>query len=188
MWIVGLFYKPRKKARIAVSIPLIVLIALVAISCYIWSSVKTPAKEWYERAEPVFEQLSNDENFDSDKFSDIGNEEIDSILSSMSEEEFTLLIKNSTWSNVIEKWSYVIFWLLQQVIENSIERYNNELPEVDENSTTDNEDIENNEENNDEENEPTDQEITIESNEKENNETFSQSEKNDIEQIINILE
>jgi hypothetical protein len=106
----------------------------------------------------------------------------------MSEEEFTLLIKNSTWSNVIEKWSYVIFWLLQQVIENSIERYNNELPEVDENSTTDNEDIENNEENNDEENEPTDQEITIESNEKENNETFSQSEKNDIEQIINILE
>ena len=188
LWIVGLFYKPKKKARVAVSIPLIVFAVLVVIGCYIWSSVKTPAKERYERAEPVFEQLSNDENFDNDRFSNIGNEEINKILSSMSEEEFTSLIENSTWSNIIEKWSYVMFWLLQQVIENSIEKYNNELPEVDENNTTDNEAIENEEENNDELDESTEQEITIESNKNENSETFSQNEKNDIEQIINILE
>lgn len=181
LWIIGLFYKPRVRARIAVIIPLVAFIIIGSVACYFWSSMKTPAKERYERAEPVFEQLSNDENFDSDRFSDIGNEEINNILSSMSEEELTSLIKNSTWSNMIEKWSYVMFWLLQQVIENSIEKYNNELSEVDENNTTNNEAIENEEENDVIEQE----EIEVE---EENNETSSKSEENDIEEILNILE
>ncbi len=186
LWIVGLFYRPRKKAWIAVSIPLVVFIALAAIVCYIWSSVKTPATQFWDWAKVNLEQL-DDETFDNDRFNSIANEEFNNTFSSITEEDFKSLMETSTWSNTLEKWAYVFFGLLQQGLENTIEKYNNELPEVDEDNAIENED-ENNEEDNSEEVELTEQEVTVESNEEESSETFSQSEKNDIEQIIDILE
>ena len=182
LWVIGLFYKPRAKARVAVCIPLVVCIAIACVCCYVWNSVKTPATQFWDWAKVQLEQL-NEENFDNDRFSNIANEEFNNAFSGMTEEDFKLLIEDSTWSNMLEKWAYVLFGLLQQGFENSWERYNNELPEVDEEDANDveEENVEN-EENTDEEN--TEEEVTVE----ENTETFSQSEQNDIEEILDILE
>jgi hypothetical protein len=96
------------------------------------------------------------------------------------------MYQNSTWSNAIEKGSYMFFGLLQESMENALEKYNNwELPEEINNEIINvNIDIENNEdENTNEESEDTD-----ENTDKENVEVFTQSEKNDIQEILNILE
>jgi hypothetical protein len=91
------------------------------------------------------------------------------------------LLETSTWSNILEKWSYVIFGLLQQGFETSIERYNNwDSPEIN--------DTENQLITIDIENEDTNEETNNTDVESESVEVFSESEKNDIEQIINILE
>ena len=188
LWIIGLFYKPRGKARVAISIPLVVFIVIASVICYIWSSVKTPVKEFMNWMEVQSEQI-NQEDFDNDRFNDITNEEINIIRSSMSEEEIQLLIQHSTWSNTLEKWAYVVFGLIQQVIENSLEKYNNELPEIEEETDTNNETISEDETLQDNEVEETNNEIVENNNENtENVEVFTQSEKNDIEQILNILE
>lgn len=188
LWIIWLFNKPRWKARVAVIIPLVVFIALAAIICYVWSSIKTPTTQFWDRAKVQLEQL-DEETFDNDRFSSIANEEFNNTFSSMTEEDFTLLMESSTWSNMLEKWAYVFFGLLQQGFWNALERYNNELPEINEDENIISDEAENSEEDNNEENELTEQEeIVVESNKTENSETFSQNEKNDIEQIINILE
>lgn len=179
--IIWLFYKPRWKARVAVIIPLIVFIILASIICYIWSSMKTPAMQFANWAEAQVEQF-DDENFDENRFNDIVNEEVNNIASSMTKEDYESLIENSTWSNIIEKWSYMIFGLFQQIAENSFEKYKNGyIPET------------NNEKNNilsvdiDVENDENIEEKN-ENNEKENVEILNQTEENDIDQIINILE
>ena len=181
LWIIGLFYKPRGKARVAVCIPLIVFIAIFSLIAYFWSSVKTPATQFIDWAKVEFENIE-EENFDSDRFNAISNEEFNNIFSSLNEEDIKLLIENSTWSNILEKWAYAIADILQQGLKTSLERYNNwDYPEI-----SDNEnqlitiDIEKNENPIEETNNA---EVKSES-----VEIFTQSEKNDIEQIINILE
>ena len=79
----------------------------------------------------------------------------------------------STWSNAIEKGSYLIFSILQQWFESALEKYNNgELPTL----ITDEDD-----------NKIIDIDIDIKDDE-ENKETFSQADRNDIEEFLNILE
>lgn len=186
LWIIGLFHKPRWKARVAVIIPLVVFIALASVVCYVWSSVKTPAKEFMEWTEIKSEQL-NQKGFDNDRFNNITNEEINNIRSSISEEEFKVLMENSTWSNVLEKWAYVVFWLIQQVIENSLEKYNDGyVPEInDEDSEV--LDIDINVENNEEEN-TTEGSEEVTGSEEENVEIITDTKQSDIDQILDILE
>ena len=185
LWIIGLFYKPRVRARIAVIIPLVAFIIIGSVACYLWSSVKTPTTQFMDWMKVEFEDM-DDENFDSDKFNSITNEEFNNTFSSMTEEDFKLLMENSTWENSLEKWAYVIFWLLQQGFENSLKRYNNELSEIDESDVTDETDETDVNEDIDEENDVIEQEeIEVE---EENNETSLKSEENDIEEILNILE
>jgi len=187
LWIIGLFYKPRGKARVAVCIPLIVFIAITSVICYIWSSIKTPAKEFVDWAKIEFENV-DEETFDNERFNAIINEEFNNISSSLNEEEFESLLENSTWSNTLEKLSYVVFGLLQQGFETSFEKYNNGyLPEIN-NENNDIITVDVNIENNENENTNEEAEISIENNENSNTEVFSQSEQNDIEQILNILE
>ncbi len=183
LWIVGLFYKPRGKARVAVCIPLVVFIAMASVVCYLWNSVKTPANEFVERVNVEFENI-DEENFDKDRFNAIINDESNSIVSSMTEEEFKTMIENSTWSNLLEKWSYVVFGLIQQVFENSLEKYNEGyVPEIYDENQIVTVDVENNEDEDVEEPE-NDEENSGE----ENVEVFTQSEQNNIEEILDILE
>lgn len=179
--IIGLFYKPRKRARIAVSIPLVVFIALAAVVCYIWSSVKTPTTEFWDWAKIHLEQL-DDETFDNDRFNSIANEEFNNTFSSITEENFKSLMETSTWSNTLEKWAYVFFGLLQQGLENTLERYNNELSEVDENNENELDEVVDEDSNNEED------EIDTNEVEVKNDESSLQNEKDDIDEILNILE
>ena len=181
LWIIGLFYKPRGKARVAVSIPLVVFIALASVVCYVWSSIKTPTTQFTDWIKVEFENI-DDENFDNDRFNAITNEEFNNIRASLTEEEFKTLLENSTWSNTLEKWAYVLFGLLQQGFENSLERYNNELPEVDENNENELDEVVDEDSNNEED------EIETNEVEVENDESSLQNEKNDIDEILNILE
>lgn len=181
LWIIGLFYKPRGKARVAVSIPLVVFIALASVVCYVWSSIKTPTTQFTDWIKIEFENI-DDENFDNDRFNAITNEEFNNIRASLTEEEFKTLLENSTWSNTLEKWAYVLFGLLQQGFENSLERYNNELPEVDENNENELDEVVDEDSNNEED------EIETNEVEVENDESSLQNEKNDIDEILNILE
>ncbi len=181
LWIIGLFYKPRGKARVAVSIPLVVFIALASVVCYVWSSIKTPTTQFTDWIKVEFENI-DDENFDNDRFNAITNEEFNNIRASLTEEEFKTLLENSTWSNTLEKWAYVLFGLLQQGFENSLERYNNELSEVDENNENELDEVVD-EDSNNEENEIETNEVEVE-----NDESSLQNEKNDIDEILNILE
>jgi len=188
LWIIGLFYNPRTKARIAVIIPLVVFIALASIACYIWKSVKTPANEFMDWAKPQLEQLES-EDFDEDRFENILQAEINKITADTSEEDRKNLYETSTGSNFLEKGSYLFFSVVRQSMETALERYNNgEFAEIDEDDNhIINVDIDV-EDDNIEEDFDDEEEITIQQPKKTNSETFSQSEKNDIEQILNILE
>lgn len=182
LWVIGLFYKPRKKARIAVWIPLVLFVILTCVMCYIWKSFKAPANEFKNWTETRLEQLK-EENFDEDKFENILQSEINSLVKSKTEEDWKAEYEASTGSNSIEKWAYLFFSLFQQGIESALEKYNS----GEELGLDDNEDdlidvdveVEDNDENVDEEN--------LEE-EWEDVEVFDQSDKNDIEQIIDILE
>ena len=189
LWIVGLFYRPRKRARIAVCIPLIVLIVLICVACYLWKSVKGPANEFMEWVEPQFEQLQNSENFDGERFGDILEAELNNMTNGKSENEWKDLFEASTGSNSLEKGAYMLSSIFKEWFENALERYNNgEVVEIsDEDSNIISVDIDVKDEN-EEDIEDTEEEITIEQPKKTNNETFSQSEKNDIEEILDILE
>ena len=189
LWIIGLFYKPRGKARVAICIPLIVFIIIFWTIAYIWSSAKTPAIEFIDRAKNQLEQV-DEETFDGDKFGNMVENEVNYIINDKTEDDWKTSFDASTWSNVIEKGSYLIFSILQQWFENALEKYNNgELTEIsddDDNKIVtididveDDEDAEKDIEEDSEETENTKQE---------NVEVFTQSEQNDIEQILNILE
>lgn len=191
LWIIGLFYKPRWRAWIAVSIPLIVFIAIASIVCYVWSSIKTPTKEFIGWAETNLEQLETDESFDNEAFGKLVKNEINNIVNDKTEDDWKDLFGASTGSNAIEKGSYLMFSIIQQWFENALEKYNNgELSTLttDENDNKivdiDIEDIKDDEDDKSEKQE----EIIIEEPKKENNGTFSKNEQNDIEQFLNILE
>ena len=192
LWIIGLFYKPRAKARVAVIIPLIVFIALASIACYVWKSVKTPANEFMEWAKPQLEQLES-EDFDEDRFENILQAEINKVTADTSEEDRKALFETSTGSNLLEKGSYLFFSVVRQSMESALDKYNNgeivEIDDDDNNILNVDIEVENDEDiDEDEEDEDDEDEITIEQPKKTNNETFSQSEKNDIEEILDILE
>ncbi len=189
LWVIGLFYKPKWKARIAVCIPLVVFIAVVSITCYIWNSVKKPAYEFLDRAKPQLEQLDNGEIFDDDRFENILQFEINSMINNKSEDERKAKFETSTWSNALEKGSYLFFSILKQGFENALEKYNNwEMVEVDD-ADFNIVDIDIDIDDEDTQDKETDKEGTkAEEPKKENVEVFTQSEKNDIEQILNILE
>ncbi len=181
LWIIWLFYKPRGKARVAVCIPLVVFIAIAALICHLRSSIKTPAREFKDWASVRFEQL-DEQDFDDDKFELILQKEANDIINSKTEAEREEAYKNATWSNAIEKWSYLFFDALKETLDNSLEKYyNNELPEIDAN---------------DDENNIIDVDVEVTNNEEpsevveeqKNVEVFTDAEKNDIEQIIDILE
>ena len=190
LWIIGLFYKPRGRARVAICIPLVVFIVIASVAYYIWSSIKTPAMEFVDRAQTQVEQLEADENFDGDMFGNLVESEINNIVNDKSEDDWKASFEASTGSNVIEKGSYLIFSVLQQWFENALEKYNNgELPEISDDNDNeivtidiDVEDDEDSEDTNEEDSEK------IENTKQENVEVFSQSEKNDIQEILNILE
>jgi len=181
LWIIGLFYKPRGKARVAVCIPLVVFITIVSISCYIWNSIKNPLNEFIGWAEPQFEQLENSENFDGERFGDILEAELNSMTNGKSENEWKELFESSTGSNSLEKGAYMLSSMFKEWFETALEKYNNwELPEInDENQiVTIDVDVENNEDDSTNEN----------STDTKNAGVFTQSEQNDIEQILGILE
>lgn len=206
LWIIGLFYKPRGKARVAVILPLIAFIALLS---YAWKSVETPVNEFIGWVEPQFEQFENDENFDSDRFGDLLEVEFNKIANDITEDEWKVLFESSVGSNSLEKAAYALSSMAREWFENALEKYNNgELPEFDEenvnniidvdidvedeNDIEDESDVENDSEDEDDvdnENKPIQQdEVTVTQPKKSNNGTFTQSEKNDIEQILDILE
>ena len=192
LWIIGLFYKPRGKARVAVCIPLVVFIAIASISCYIWNSVKTPLNEFVEWVQPQFEQLENSENFDGEIFGDILEAELNNMTNGKSENEWKELFESSTGSNSLEKGAYMLSSMFKEWFENALEKYNNwELPEISDNNNkiiTIDVDVKNNEDENSNEEPENIDENTDENTNTENVEVFSQSEQNDIEQILNILE
>lgn len=178
LWIIGLCFKPRGKARAAVIIPLIVFILCILGISHLYKSVKTPAIEFGEWAN---ENLTEErfENIDEDKFEKLAEYEANKLIKEKSEEEWKAIYEASTWTNAAEKISYIFFGLLRQTIENTLNSYYS-LPN----------EIESEEENNiitidieKEETETTDNEAK-----EETVEVFSESEKNDIEQIIDLLE
>ena len=180
LWIIGLCFKPRGKARVAIMIPLIVFILCMLGISHIYKSAKTPAIEFGEWAN---ENLTEErfENIDEDKFEKLVEYEANKLAKEKTEEEWKAIYEATTWSNAIEKVSYIFFGLLQESIENALDSYD-ALPNEIVDDETENED----------ENIIT---VDIETEESNNNETdketvevFSDSEKNDIEQIINILE
>jgi len=188
--IIGLFYKPRGKARVAICIPLVVFISIFSIFAYIWSSIKTPAMQFADWVKVEFENI-DEESFDKDRFNEIVNEEFNDMFSSINEEELKSLLEASTWSNILEKWSYRFFGMLQEGMEASLQKYNDGyIPEIkDENNIINIDvDVDKNNKEDDNKDETTEEEIEIEEPKAEDKETFSQSERNDIEQILNILE
>lgn len=201
LWIVGLFYKPKTRARIAVIIPLIVFIALVSVAYYIWKSVKTPTNEFIDRAKPQLEQLES-ENFDGDRFGDILEVEVNKTVKNISEDEWKVMFDASTGSNFLEKGSYLFFSIVRQSMETALEKYNNgEIAEIDEEDDDniidvdidiedDENDIDDEDDDIDDDIEETEQqkETVVVQPKKSNNETFSQNEKNDIAEILDILE
>ena len=200
LWVIGLFRKPRWRAWIAVCIPLFIFIGLSISCCYIWSCIKVPATEFYNWSR-IQEQL-NKKAIDDDNFQYLLRSERDDTINQKSADEIEDMFEASTWSSFLEKGSYLFSALFQETYTNALEKYNNwEKPEIttdkdDEDVDTDtNTDDENNdidepeEDTNIEDSKTTEQEeITIEEPKKQNNETFSQTEKNEIEQLLNVIE
>ena len=201
LWIIGLFSKPRGKARAAIIIPLIVFLAIAACVCYLWKSIKAPANNFANWANEQLEDIDED-SFDEDKFENIVNNEFNWLIESLSQEELNQLYEASTWDNALEKRSYVFFNILQQGMENALTTYKSKLPTeeitdsqeaiVEENTTNEEEISNNNEEetidNNEEQTPIVEENTTEDQNPTENVQIFTESEQNDIEQIINILE
>ena len=188
LWIIGLFYKPRGKARVAVCIPLVVCIVIASVVCYIWSSVKTPANEFVDWVKPQLEQLES-EDFDEDRFQNILQSELNNVVNEKTEDGWEASFEVSTGSNSLEKASYLFFSVIQYWFENALEKYNNgEIAEVEEdiNGIVDVDiDVEYDEDDSEIDEE---EDVTIEQPKAQSNETFSQAEKNDIEDILDILE
>jgi hypothetical protein len=141
-------------------------------------------------AKPQLEQLES-EDFDEDRFENLLQTEINNITNNTSDNERKDLIETSTGSNLLEKGSYLFFSIVRQSMETALEKYNNgDLPEINEEDDDNiiDVDIDVEDKNDEDAEDDIEEEITIEQPKTQNNETFSQSEKNDIEEILDILE
>lgn len=184
LWIIWLFFKPRKRARVAIIIPLLVFITSIVIwRLYVWNSVKTPAVEFANWTnENITPRLNWD--LDENKFQQILTDEVNKVISSKTNDELKSLYENSTWSNAIERFSYLFFDLTKQWIENALNTYENtenQLEIIDEDTIDEVDDIIDENSDNEEIREPENQNS-------ESSQTFSDNEMNDIEDLINILE
>ena len=177
LWIIGLFYKPRWKARVAICIPLIIWIAIISLICFLWKSIKAPTMEFIDWAKPQIEQIENNEIFDWNRFGDLLQEEFNNLTNDKTEEDWNALFESSTGSNSIEKAAYMFSSIAKQWFENALEKYNNELPEPEDdiNINDENEALE-------------DIENTEDNAEYEEIEISSQTEWNDIEEILDTIE
>ena len=132
-------------------------------------------------AKPQLEQLES-EDFDEDRFENLLQTEINNITNNTSDNER---------KNLLEKGSYLFFSIVRQSMETALEKYNNgDLPEINEEDDDNiiDVDIDVEDKNDEDAEDDIEEEITIEQPKTQNNETFSQSEKNDIEEILDILE
>ena len=191
LWVIWLFSTPRWRARIAVILPLVVFVIVNCLLFYTWKSVETPVNEFIGWAEPQLEQLQTEENFDGDRFGDILEVELNKIANNTSGDDWKVLFETSTGSNFIEKGAYMVFSKAKEWFENALEKYNNgDLPEINEEDDDNiiDVDIDVEDKNDEDAEDDIEEEITIEQPKTQNNETFSQSEKNDIEEILDILE
>lgn len=210
LWIIGLFYKPKTKARVAILIPVIIRICLCIGFLYIKDSIKTPALEFNTWFETTIENETYGDILEDDRFWDLFSDEFKNLINWKSENEIMELYDNSNWSNSIEKRGYVFFGLIKDSIEVSLEKYNNlnsdtsdnEILDIDEEDIIDDEDSDEDsdenideEDNNENDDKIDDEEISKDNQEQEpqkakteNVEIFNNWEKNDIEEIINILE
>lgn len=183
LWLIGLFYKPRGKARIAIIIPVITFIAMLITWLWARKSIKTPAIEFANWAnENITPRLNWD--LDENKFQQILTDEVNKVISSKTNDELKSLYENSTWSNAIERFSYLFFDLTKQWIENALNTYENtenQLEIIDEDTIDEVDDIIDENSDNEEIREPENQNS-------ESSQTFSDNEMNDIEDLINILE
>lgn len=178
LWIIWLFYKPKAKARIAILIPILSII-------FINISTNAPANEFITWGENWVEE-NNIESIDQDRFESIFKSETENIITNKSKDEWISLYKSYDWHNAIKKFSYSFLTIVKECMESSLEKYNDESYEVnsteniDENNTEEN--TENTDENTDENEENTDTDNT------EGEYIFPEDEKNDIEQMLKILE
>ena len=86
LWLIGLFYKPRGKARIAIIIPVITFIAMLITWLWARKSIKTPAIEFANWAnENITPRLNWD--LDENKFQQILTDEVNKVISSKTKPE-----------------------------------------------------------------------------------------------------
>ena len=191
LWIVGLFSKPRGKARVAIIIPLLVYIAWIVAWIYVWNSIKTPAMEFVNYVENKTAPIDL-ETLDDERFDYLLESEMNSMFKDMTEEEFKAMYKSSTWSNAISRWAYLIFGLAQQAFDIAWEKYENwELPEAVVEDNIVDVDVSVNEDE-EEDTQVTESAELVEVQEeaavKKPTETFDDKEKQDIEQVLNLLQ
>ena len=132
----------------------------------------------------------NGDYFDDSKFEKLLKTEINKIINDKSEDEWKDLLESSTGSNKLEKGTYMLFSITKEGFENALKKYDNELPEINEEEIDTDDEID--------EDEITDEDEVIEIDEEEeevknntkseNVEVFTKSEQDDIEQILDILE
>ena len=196
LWIIGLFHKPRWKAWIAVIIPLVVFVCMIILWIYLFKNVKPAALDFVNHYESRISSLSPTV-LDDDRFEHIIESEVDSMFTNISNDEWKAMYETSTGSNKIQKISYLFFGLLQQALDNSLEVYeNNQLPITSswDNIFDINLDVEepqqlDTNESSEAENTGDNTQETIEQTEnKKPTETFDDKEKQDIEQVLNLLQ
>ena len=191
LWIVGLFSKPRGKARAAVLIPLLVFIAGLIAWLYVWNSVKTPAMEFVNYVENKMAPI-DPETLDDERFEYLLEVEANKVFKNIKEDERKSMYDASTGKNAIQKWSYLIFGLLQQAFDTAWEKYESwELPEAVVEDNIVDVDVSVNEDE-EEDTQVTESAELVEVQEeaavKKPTETFDDKEKQDIEQVLNLLQ
>lgn len=184
LWIVGLFSKPRAKARVAVIIPLLVYIAWIFAWVYVWNSVKTPAVELVNYVENKMAPI-DPETLDDERFEYLLKSELNNMFKDITEEEFKTMYKSSTWSNAISRWAYLIFGLAQQAFDTAWEKYESwETVEVLDKDDVFDVDVEVNEE----DTQVTESNELVEVQENQPTEAFSDKDKESIEDFLNLLQ
>ena len=136
LWIIWLFSKPRWRAYVAVWIPLVIFLAIYWAIMYVWHCVKAPTVEFADWGKSVIESRDV-EGMNWDLFLDILGDEFANILSWYTEADYIDLMENSSWSNTLEKWAYMTFGLLRLCLNNTLDRYDVEILNYQDDSTFD---------------------------------------------------
>lgn len=189
LWIVGLFSKPRGKARVAVIIPLLVYIAWIVAWIYVWNSVKTPAMEFVNYVENKTAPIDL-ETLDDERFEYLLEIEANKVFKNIKEDERKSMYDASTGKNAIQKWSYLIFGLLQQAFDTAWEKYENwELPEAVVEDNILDVDVSVNEEEDTQVTESAELvEVEEDTTAKKSSETFNDQDMKNIEEMLNFLQ